>query len=286
MGDDSEEACATLLQAAMQTMAEKQLDLIDLGYIPCEHPLFKLAVTLPGWQCRDFGVTRGGHWRMKLPESYEEFLGQRSKKHRYWLKRLPRVLEEAFPGQVKIRRFQSPGEVEEFSRDAEAVSTQTYQHRLGEGFNNEYKARCDLFAARGAFCGYVLYINGEPKAYWLATAYQDTIYLNLTGYEPALRKFELGTILLMKLFADHCGTSIRKVDFGLGGAGYKERFGDESFQEASTRIYRASLKPLFVNVLTGLHGRISAGAKAVLTKLGLLQRLKRHWRTQLSADKR
>lgn len=282
MGDDSEESCRTLLQSAVQVMNEKNLDLLDLGFTPCDHPLFRLARELPRWYCRDLGVTTSTHWRMKLPKSFEEFLGQRSKKHRYWLKRLPKVLEEAFPGQVRIRLFKRPEEVSEFSRDAEAVSIKTYQHRLGEGFNSEYKARCELFAAKGEFCGYILYLNGEPKAYWLATAYRETLHLHLTGYEPDLRKFELGTILLMKLFADHCGTSIQRVDFGFGGAGYKERFGDESFKEASVRIYSARMKPLLVNVLAGFNGRASAGTKAVLAKLGLLQRIKKHWRRRLS----
>ncbi|HEY8241247.1 MAG TPA: hypothetical protein VIH35_07370, partial [Kiritimatiellia bacterium] len=42
------------------------------------------------------------HWFGDLPATWDEFLKRRSQKHRYWLRRLPTVLEKKFPGQVRI----------------------------------------------------------------------------------------------------------------------------------------------------------------------------------------
>jgi len=287
MGDDSLESCRELLAAAQRVLVAKRLDFILLSYLPCEHPLFKLAARdLSPWYCRDWGVIPSTPWRMTLPASFGGFLAKRSKKHTYWLKRLPRVLEEAFPGQVSMRVFRAPSEVTEFCRDSEAVSRLTYQHQLGESLraDRESLARCMLLAENGSLRGYILYVKNEPAAYWLATAFHSTLHLNLTGYNPELKKFEIGTVLLLKLFADHCGTGIEKVDFGLGGALYKERFGDESFTEASVRIYRACPRSLFINAFSGGNERVSAGMRALLQKLGVLQKVKTLWRARLSAQ--
>lgn len=285
MGEVSETECKELLERAMQFVSDSQLDVLVLSFLPCNHPLFKLgAQTFPPWYCRDFAIVPSVHWRMTLLPSFDKFLQQRSKKHRYWLKRLPRVLEEAFPGKVCIRLFKEVSEVEGFCRDADAVSRGTYQHQLGEAFraDAEYMARCRMLAEQGRLRGYILYVESEPRAYWLATAYHDTLYLNLTGYTPEMKRFELGTVLLMRLFADHCGTAIQKVDFGHGGAPYKERFGDESFDEASVRIYRGNPRSLLANVLTGANEKLTAGIKALLSRLGVLQRIKTFWRAKLS----
>ena len=285
MGDDSEDACRLMLQRAVQVLSEKRLDMLVLSYVPTKHVIFDLATSIPKWYCRDWGVVPATHWRMTLPASFQEFLKKRSRKHRYWLNRLPRVLEEAFPGQVRTRLFKDPSEVDAFCMDADEIAKTTYQNQLGEAFraNADYKTRCRLLAEKGALRGYVLYITDQPKAYWMATICRNTVHLNLTGYCPNFRKFELGTILLMKLFEDHCGTAVQKVDFGHGGAMYKERLGDESFHEASVRIYRLALRGVLANFLAGSDAKISTGVKNLLSRLGLLQKMKTLWRRKLES---
>jgi hypothetical protein len=288
MGDDSEDACRVLMQGALRLLQECKLDYVALSYIPCNHLLYRLATReVSSWLCRDFGVIPNQHWKMILPGSYEEFLKKRSKKHRYWLKRLSRVLEDDFPGQVTMRAFTKPADVSEFCREAESVAKLTYQHQLGSAFSNneEYQSRCKLLAEQGALRGYIMYVKQQPVAYWFATAYRQTLHLNYTGYDPEFRKYEVGTVLLMKLIEDHCGTSIHDVDFGLGSALYKERFGDETFNEATVRVYRSSANALFANVVIGGSAKFSAGLKALLVKLGLLQKIKTFWRARMSGGK-
>ncbi len=166
MGNDSAEECRLLLDHAMQELPAKRLDALILSYVPCEHPLFTLAKTVPKWYQRDWVVAPTIHWRIALPDSFEEFLERRSRNHRQQLKKTQRALEKSFPGKVRIRLFQGPAEVDEFCRDAESISKKTYQHHLGEGFDNEQKARCKLFSRTGAFRGYVLYIEDQPSAFY------------------------------------------------------------------------------------------------------------------------
>ena len=90
----------------------------------------------------------------------------------------------------------------------------------------------------------------------------------------------------MKLFEEQCGTAVQKVDFGHGGALYKERFGDESFEEASIRIYRSSVRGLLPNFLTGSNTKLAGAIARLLSRLGLLQRVKTLWRGRLRGDVR
>jgi CelD/BcsL family acetyltransferase involved in cellulose biosynthesis len=284
IGEDSEETCRAMLDCALKLAKEEQLEFVALSYVPCDHVLFNLAgKTVPSWSGRDWGVVPNEHWRMTLPVSFEEFLKKRSKKHRYWLKRLPRVLEDDFPAQVRMRGFTSPEEAAQFCSEAGSVARLTYQHQLGSAFNDdeEYRDRCRMLAGQGALRGYIFYVKDRPVAYWFVTAYQDTLHLNYTGYDPEYRKYEVGTVLLMKLIEDHCGGAMKKVDFGLGAALYKERFGDESFQEATVRIYSGGFRSQLLKVVAALNARIVARLKSLLTRLGLLQRLKTFWRARL-----
>lgn len=288
MGDASEDSCRVLLQGALRLLETHQLDYIALSNINCNHVLYRLATRqVASWLCRDFGVIPKEHWKMTLPASFDDFMKKRSKKHRYWLKRMARMLEDDFPKQVKLQAFTKLEEVGEFCRAADAVARLTYQHQLGSAFsdNEEYRSRCQLLAAQGSLRGYILYVKEKPVAYWFATAYRQALHLNYTGYDPEFRKYEVGTVLFMKMIEDHCGSSVQEIDFGLGSALYKERFGDVSFPEATVRIYRFSGKALFVNLLMGGSAKVTAGLKAMLGKLGLLQKIKTFWRTRMSGKK-
>ena len=284
LGEDSEEVCRAMLDCAIRLLDEHQLQFVSFSYVPCDHRVFSLARrSVAGWLSRDWGVTPNQHWRMSVPASFEDFLKKRSKKHRYWLKRLPRVIDDDFPNQVKMRAFTKLEDVREFCREADSVAKLTYQHQLGSAFgdNEEYRDRCELLAKQGALRGYIYYINQKPVAYWFVTAYQDTLHLNYTGYVPEFRKYEVGTVLLLKLIEDHCGSLMKKVDFGLGAALYKERFGDEEFTEATVRIYKASLRAQSVKLLAALNAQVVMRLKSLLNRLGLLQKIKTYWRTKL-----
>jgi hypothetical protein len=224
------------------------------------------------------------HWLLSLPPTWDGFLRSRSSKHRYWLKRLPKVLDREFPGEWKTQVYRSPLEAREFVEAAEAVAGNTYQRGLGVGFHDgeETLGRVDLYARSGSLRGYVLFIRDTPKAFWYCFTYGNTLlYLAATGYDPRYRAYELGTVLLMDVFRDHCGTGIEVIDFGPGDADYKRRFGSQQFGEASYYLFSKTARGLCLRSLHGVRVFTTVLAHAVLDRLRLTQRLKTYWRRNL-----
>jgi hypothetical protein len=223
------------------------------------------------------------HWRMRLPGNWEEFMKARSKKHRYWLKRLDSMLDRDFANQWSIKRYESQGDVPSFGEAAEQIARKTYQRGLGVGFHlkSETVDRMLNEARLGQLAGYVLFIRDEPKAFWHCAVSRNVLYLASTGYDPAYRPYEIGTVLLMRVFKDHCGSKVDHVDFGLGSAGYKQRFGTESYFEASRCIYAKSPVGVALNLFQRL-GVFGFGlAKRLLARLHVIQSLKTMWRRKI-----
>ena len=223
------------------------------------------------------------HWILHLPKTWEDFLKSRKAKHRYWLRRLPRVLNRDFGGEWEIKRYSTLETVEKFAEAAESVASNTYQRAIGAGFrlNEEYLHRLKLEARRGQLRGYILFIKNKPQAFWYCFTYNHVLYLAATGYNPDYRKYELGTVLLMKVFQDHCGSKITTVDFGEGDSDYKRRYASEFFEEESIIVFPRSMRGLFLRTI---HNSVVYGtmlAKKFIDRLGLLQKLKTYWRRRL-----
>ena len=284
LGDISRDDARMLIETIRSSLCERGLDFAVLHNQPVDSWLAREALAGVPAMRRDHGGREREHWRMSLPGSFEEFLGRRKKKHRYWLNRLPRVLEKAFPGKVETKAFETGG-VEEFCRDADAVAALTYQRKLGAGFANvgETREYCGHLAARKALKGYILYVEGKPCAYWLASTHRDILFLHATGYDPAFRKYEVGTILFLNLIRDACGTVLEKVDFGLGAADYKERFGDENWLEKDYYIFAPGIRGVMLNAVISGGMFAEKIARGLLSQAGPIGRFKKMWRQRLVA---
>jgi hypothetical protein len=70
-------------------------------------------------------------------------------------------------------------------------------------------------------------------------------------------------------------------DYGFGNAVYKERFGSDSWSEASVYIFAPRLYPIFINLLRSSIRFLNAGLLYVLKKIGSLEWVKRQWRNLL-----
>jgi ribosomal protein S18 acetylase RimI-like enzyme len=225
------------------------------------------------------------HWTMTMPQSWDEFLNARSKKHRYWLKRLPRVLERDFGSTWQIKRYESESHIDDFTKAADQVAGTSYQRGIGAGFrlNDEYVERVSLDARRKRLRGYVLFIAGIPVAYWYCSIYGTTLHLIATGFDPRYRDYELGTVLLLNIFREHSGTSIKMVDFGPGDADYKRRFASDSFPEAYVSVFANSPRGRFLFAVQAVNRFIEGSAKWLLGKARIAQSVKTFWRRELAA---
>lgn len=232
---------------------------------------------------RCFTLGESKHWLLKITNNWDAFLMARSKKHRYWLKRLPKVLDREYGEEWKIKIYTQPHEVRDFVINADIVAAKTYQRALGVGFRHDLETlqRIELDASRARLRGYILFIKNEPKAFWYCFIYNGTIYSAATGYDPNYRSFELGTILLMKIFQDSCETESDVIDFGEGDADYKQRFGTFLFTETTCCVPSTSVHSFYLCSLIKLTSFATQISKVILSRLNLLQSIKTSWRKSL-----
>lgn len=220
-----------------------------------------------GWRPRVWTAARP-HWLLQLPDNPDAFWKKLSSKHRYWIKRVRRHLEEAYPGGVEFLKRGEPAHVEAFGREVESVVAATYQRGLGVGFKPDafHVQRCALFASKGEFAGYLLRLGGKPAAFWMGCVRGGTFYSEFTGYDPALRAQEPGTALLAFILEDLIRAGVGRVDFGQGDALYKQRFGDTCWHERDVVLYRPSAR----GYLAAALGRLSTflGACAASSRWG------------------
>ena len=104
------------------------------------------------------------------------------------------------------------------------------------------------------------------------------------GYDPSLRNRNPGTALFLKVLESLChDTSIDSIDFYFGDAEYKNRYGTESWSEASVHVFAPRLRPILINTLRSSLMMVDAGLGQFMKKIGLEAWLKRRWRDRLQA---
>ena len=246
---------------------------------------YRFAKIMPKIWLREYANEITLRWRTELPSSLDEFLKQRSKKHKYWLRRIGRVFEEKYGGQVHYKIFQKKSEVAYFCSEAEKVAQNSYQRGLGVGFINTTKVRrrLELAAEKGWIRAYVIFIGEEPLAFWCGSLYNGVMYLDSTGYKLAYRKYELGTILFLKMVEDLCNSRATEINYGTGTSFYKERFGNKSCVEAFVGIHAPSAKGFFTSALITVAAVANHVGKNVAGKLRVVDIIKKQWRTRLAS---
>ena len=194
------------------------------------------------------------------------------------------MFNEAHPGKVRFTMCLKQEDIKSFCDAAEQIAQTTYQRGLGVGFLNtpETHRRVELAVEKGWLKAYLVYVGDEPVAFWCGRLYNGVMYLEWTGYKPAYRKFEVGTVLYVKMLEDLCAAGVRAIDYGLGTAGYKERFGDNKLIEGSVSLNAPTFKGLMVNFLTTADVLVNQTAKAIVKKMGILDRVKKRWRGKLT----
>lgn len=223
------------------------------------------------------------HWTLDLPQSWDEFMRQRQTKHRYWINRLARTLDRDFPGRWSIETYREAHEVDVFLEAAEQVASTAYHRAMNVGFryDEEYTQRVQLEARVGRLRGYVLRIDARAAAFWYCAAYRGTVHLIATAFDPRYGKYEPGTLLLMSVFREHCGSAEARVDFGLGDAAYKQRFGTDSVVEGTLYFFAATLRGVALRAVFGAFRLLNDSGARLLQHFDLTQRVKTLWKRRL-----
>jgi pimeloyl-ACP methyl ester carboxylesterase len=283
LGDTEPPVMDRLFDAVDTLLRERGLHRIVFERISIDGALATYVASRYGLDITTVSCQAQPHWIADLPSSPDEFLASRSSKHRYWLKRLPRVLDRDFPKRWSIKKCADAHSVEEYLNDLTTIAATTYHQAIGAGFmpTSEYIGRIRLDAVRGQLRGYILEIDGVPTAYWYCSLYKSVLHLHATGYTPAMRRYELGTVLLVELIGDQCKAGVSLIDFGLGDADYKQRFGSRSYLEAGFSIYRNSLRGACLLAAEKAVSGLDRQARALLLRVGGTQRIKTLWKRRL-----
>ena len=224
------------------------------------------------------------HWQTHLPDSVKAFYKDMSGSRKRYLRRYTRALEKACSGPVEMVCYRSEDKLDHVIGIASEISAKTYKHALNVGFRDDYLTRSLLTKAakQGRLRAYVLYASGEPCAFEYGIEYGNVFFPEHIGYDPFFRSCSPGTVLFIKVVEDLIENSnVRVFDYGFGAAAYKERFGTESWPEASVYMFAPRLYPVIINILQSSVGGINATLHYIMQKLGSVSWLKRQWRNYL-----
>ena len=285
LGKQSPQISELLISELVKSLNDEEADIVFLNALRVDSDIYRLARSLPRMMSRDRIESRSTHWKMACPENLEGFLKRMSQKHRYWIRRVTKLLEKEYPGKVEYKYLHEVKDIDRLCDDAESIAKNTYQRGLGVGFNDSELTRrtLSLLATKEMLRSYFLYVNEKPCAYWIGTLYGSIFHLDYTAYDPAFQRSEPGTVLFMKMIDDLCRLKVKEIDFGFGDALYKNRYGDESWEESSVYIFSPRWKGAKLNACRTLTGKIHQLSEKMAKRAQILQKIKTGWRRKIQA---
>jgi CelD/BcsL family acetyltransferase involved in cellulose biosynthesis len=205
--------------------------------------------------------------------SYPDYLARFSSKSRSTLNRKRRKLADFCGGELDIREYRTPEEMDSFLSLAAPLSRRTYQARLLDaGLPETPSAREQMLAlaATDHVRAYIMFIDNKPVSYLYLPIQDGIILYAFLGYDPEIANFSPGTVLqldaLERLFAEG---QYRYFDFTEGEGAHKEMFGTHSVEACSFFLLKATIgNRILLNGLKIFDGSI-ASLKRLSEKSGL-----------------
>jgi hypothetical protein len=279
LGNASTENCEFLLRAVLAQLRAGEASAAEFFGLPVDSPLYRAAMQVPGFFCRDHFPARTIHRYTVLPDSFQEFLNSLPAKERRNIKYRHKRLIKKFPGKVRLSRFCEEHDVRRLIAAAEEIAQKTYQRACGRGFTLAEAPGLRAEARTGSLRGYVLYIDENPCAFLIARWHRGILYGAFTGHDPKYAEYSLGRYLLMcsieDCFLRNRGERTLIIDPGGGDQPYKRLFTNSEQQDAYLAVY----PPTLTGFLRSLARTISCigtyWAKGVLKKPNLLQRIRK-----------
>jgi CelD/BcsL family acetyltransferase involved in cellulose biosynthesis len=283
IGEVTNETALALIQHFLFLLSSREADAVVFHELPENSPLLHtLLLNSPRFLCEK-KPNWSPHWTMKLPGQPGLLIKKVSAKHRAWIRRKQKEIESDFSGRLTWRWISSFDNVPELCERLEAIAVKTYQRGLGAGFkdDNEHRQRFALFADRGQLRVQLLEIDERVAAYWIGIIYRGVFHSWATGYDPDYGKYEVGTQVLVRMVDELAQEGVRKLDFGLGDAHYKKRFGDHSWREATIGMFAPTAKGVGIRSVLGVSKMLDGYARRALQKTEVLDKLKTGWRRRL-----
>jgi CelD/BcsL family acetyltransferase involved in cellulose biosynthesis len=203
-------------------------------------------------------------------------------KTRREFRRKARILERTFPGQVSLRTFSLPEELNDGLRDAMSVAVSTWQRYLDLGLSDTAQTREALrfFAGMGWLRIFILYIHGVPCAFLGGQLYNNTFYSQFAGYHLDYARFSVGSVLIGRVFREIAASGVRDVDLGEGGQEHNRRLGCPMLAEATVHVYAPTPRGKLLKLFFGSLHVVRRGGRRTQSSLRL-DWLAKIWRQEL-----
>ncbi|MFZ2399923.1 MAG: GNAT family N-acetyltransferase [Smithella sp.] len=276
LGNDDDNNCRLLVRHIWSFLESGQADMVHFHNLSEHSILLKsIMACCPQRHCEK-ATQWNAHWSMTLPEQPGFLLKKLRAKHRSWITGRQKKLESAYPGKLSWQWISKFDDITGLAVRLETLAARTYQRGLGAGFVNdeEHRQRYRLFADRGQLRVQLVEIEGELKAFWIGTVYKNVFFSAETGYDSNLRAYELGTLMFIAMADELVREGVSKIDFGLGDAFYKERFGDENWRETNVQVFAPNFKGLLLRSISGCFTMIDNTLRRLLQKTGVLNWVK------------
>jgi CelD/BcsL family acetyltransferase involved in cellulose biosynthesis len=280
LGQIDREVATALVRHVWKLLAAGEADTAEFHHVPDDSPLLDAL--------REHGSRRtpswNTHWSMAIPDDAEFPTKKLRGKHRSWIRKKERELETAYPGQITWRWLAAFDDIPAVCRILEGVASRSYQRQVGGGFadDEEHRQRFELYARRGELRVQLLEIDGTVRAFWIGSVYKGVFHSAETAYEPSLRSFEVGTQVFIRMLSELSREGVAALDFGLGDAFYKQRFGDRRWEEGTVRLFAPRVKGMTLLAAGRSIGFLDEAGRSLVQKFGSLSRVKTLWRRRLT----
>ena len=222
-----------------------------------------------------------------LSTGFDRYEAKFSGKSRSTIRRKIKRLAEENAGKVDWRRYQRPGDLQEFFDLALSVSRRSYQHRLFSGGlpdAAEFRSGAERTARDGLLRAYVLFHKGDPAAYLYCPIREGAVIYEHLGYAPAYASLSVGTVLQWLALQDLFGENrFRVFDFTEGDSEHKRFFATGSVFCGDVFFLRRGWRLATVLYAQRLTDAFSAQTSKLLERVHLKATIKRLLRFGVTA---
>jgi hypothetical protein len=247
------------------------VDSVCFERLPLDSELFRQIRKVRSFLIKERVPHVFGYSRLSLIAAERKRPRVFSGKTRREARRKTRILERAFPDQMRLKCFSAPEELDAGLCEAMRVAVTTWQYYLGQGLLDTAQTReAFRFSAKHGWLRiYLLYIQDSPCAFLVGQLYNDTFYCQFVGYNPSYTRYSVGSVLTARAFEDLAAAGVQHVDLGEGGQEHNRRLGCVMVEEGTVHVYSPTLRGLWLNIFFGTTQAVRVGGRKTRSKLRL-----------------
>ncbi|MCX6922468.1 MAG: GNAT family N-acetyltransferase [Verrucomicrobia bacterium] len=208
-------------------------------------------------------------WHLiNLAPSYDLYLKSMSSKARANLCREVKRFKEAASGTIQMCRVTARDQVAWFLECAARIAAQSWQRRiLGHSLRcdattlNSFQNLADL----GLLRSYLLQLGEAPCSFVIGYQYQSVYHYVEIAFDEGYSQYSPGKVHLSLILEDlHQHAPPKTLNFGVGDAAYKRRFGNCEKRDVSCLLMRPRIRNVLVTKGHSIFTATVAATKRII----------------------